>query len=304
MKILVTGAAGFIGSNLTKKLEQVYPDASIVAVDDFSSGIKENLKDFKGVVLNGRIENINFLKTLEGPFDVIFHQAAITDTTVTDEERMMDVNVFAFEKLLKLVDPQKTKIVYASSAGVYGNGPVPMKETQVLLPLNAYARSKAKLDEVAMDFAAKTGMTIVGLRYFNVYGPGEPQKGKAASMIYQLARQMIEGHHPRIFKYGEQDRDFIYVKDVVNANLKASNSEASCVVNVGTGVATSFNKIIEILNAVLGTDFKPEYFDNPYDFYQDHTLADTSSAKGKIGFEAKYSIEEGIEDYVRNYLIS
>ncbi len=303
MKILVTGAAGFIGSNLAKKLEKVYPDASIVAVDDFSCGIRDNLSDFGGEVLSGKIEDNEFLKSIGHPFDIIFHQAAITDTLVSDEERMTEVNVHAFERLLKLSVPGKTNIVYASSAGVYGNGEIPMKEGQKLSPLNAYARSKAKMDEIAAEFASKTGMKIVGLRYFNVFGPFEAQKGHAASMIYQLARQMISGKHPRIFKYGEQSRDFIYVKDVVSANLKAAQADASCVVNVGTGSDTTFNRIIEILNGVLGTDFEPEYFDNPYDFYQDHTLASTELAAEKIGFRAEWSIEKGIEDYVKNYLL-
>ncbi|MCD6422580.1 MAG: ADP-glyceromanno-heptose 6-epimerase [Elusimicrobia bacterium] len=300
MRILVTGGAGFIGSNLSLALEKKFPEAQIFAIDDLRSGSVENLKGFKGKFLKGKIEDKNFLKNL-GTFDVIFHQAAITDTTILNKEEMFSVNVGGFENIVEILKEQGT-IVYASSAGVYGNGPVPMKENQKLLPHNIYAESKVKLDEVAMKIAKEKNLTIAGLRYFNVYGPREKYKGKSASMILQLAKQMISKKRPRIFKWGEQKRDFIYVKDVVEANLKALGAGKTGIFNVGTGVATSFNKIIEILNHTLGTDFEPEYFDNPYGFYQDLTQADTTLAEKQIGFKAKWSIEEGISDYINNYV--
>jgi len=300
MRILVTGGAGFIGSNLSLALEKKFPEAQIFAIDDLRSGSLENLKGFKGKFFKGKIEDKNFLKNL-GTFDVIFHQAAITDTTILNKEEMFSVNVGGFENIVEILKKQGT-IVYASSAGVYGNGPVPMKENQKLLPHNIYAESKVKLDEVAMKIAKEKNLTIAGLRYFNVYGPREKYKGKSASMILQLAKQMISKKRPRIFKWGEQKRDFIYVKDVVEANLKALGAGKTGIFNVGTGVATSFNKIIEILNHTLGTDFEPEYFDNPYGFYQDLTQADTTLAEKQIGFKAKWSIEEGISDYINNYV--
>jgi ADP-L-glycero-D-manno-heptose 6-epimerase len=139
----------------------------------------------------------------------------------------------------------------------------------------------------------------VGLRYFNVYGPRESFKGKAASMIYQLALQMKEGKRPRIFEFGEQFRDQIYVKDVVEANLQAMEAPSG-VYNVGTGKPTTFNKIVEVLNKVLKTNLEPEYIKNPYtQFYQDQTLADMNLSASKMGFVAKYDIESGIEDYMR-----
>jgi ADP-L-glycero-D-manno-heptose 6-epimerase len=144
---------------------------------------------------------------------------------------------------------------------------------------------------------------VAGLRYFNVFGPREYFKGSAASMIYQLAQQMLAGKRPRIFKWGEQRRDFIYVKDVVEATLRAREARRNTVVNVGTGQSTSFNEVIEALNEGLGTNLQPDYFDNPYDFYQNFTQADMTRAKREIGFEAKYSTREGILDYVRNYLL-
>lgn len=295
MKILITGGAGFIGSNIALELQRRFPQSSITVVDDFSSGNIANLQGFTGEIIRGRVDDRDFIGSLP-QYDVIFHEAAITDTTIEDENSMFRVNVKGFQNILEIVG--SAIVVYASSAGVYGKGPVPMKETQPLQPLNAYALSKAKMDEIAMSFAKREGKKIIGIRYFNVYGPGEKYKGKAASMIWQLSQQMKQGKRPRIFKYGEQQRDFIYIKDVIEATIKAVECPKSCIINIGTGIATTFNYIIEVLNKVLGTSLEPDYFDNPYGFYQNYTLADVTLAKELIGFTAKYSIYEGIKDYL------
>jgi ADP-L-glycero-D-manno-heptose 6-epimerase len=118
-------------------------------------------------------------------------------------------------------------------------------------------------------------------------------------MIWQLSRQMLTGKRPRIFKHGEQFRDFIYVKDVVAANLKAMEAGTSGVFNVCTGKKTTFNKIIEVLNKELSADLSADYFDNPYAFYQDQTLGDPAAAERALGFKAKHSIEEGIREYMQ-----
>ncbi|MBU4128860.1 ADP-glyceromanno-heptose 6-epimerase [bacterium] len=292
MKILITGGAGFIGSNLSLTLQK---DNSITVVDNLLSGNTKNLESFQGNLITDDITSMNLLKSFKD-IDVIFHQAAITDTTVSDEKRMMEVNVGGFRRILDLALRKRVTLVYASSAGVYGNGKCPMREDQELSPQNVYARSKLLMDEIAIKYKDK--IRIIGLRYFNVYGPREGYKKKAASMIYQLAQQMKASKNPRIFKYGEQSRDFIYVKDVVDATIRAMKAKESGVVNVGTGVVTTFNRVIEILNEVLGTSYEPEYFDNPYSFYQDETRADINRAEELLGFKARYSIEEGIKDYL------
>lgn len=299
MRILITGGAGFIGSNLALEIQKRFPNFKIVILDDFSCGTIENLKDFKGKIIKGSIEDESLIKSLKGEnFEIIFHQAALTDTTIEDRDKMMRINLEGFRNILNLARSTNSKVIYASSAGVYGNGPVPMKESQKLLPLNAYAESKVKADLLAMDFTKENNLKIIGLRYFNVYGPRERHKGKAASMIWQLYCQMRKGESPRVFKYGEQKRDFIYIKDCVEATIKAMELEESIILNVGTGEAVTFNRIIEILNKVLNTNLSPVYFDNPYDFYQNSTLADTTLLEKILKFKARYSIEEGIFDYV------
>jgi ADP-L-glycero-D-manno-heptose 6-epimerase len=132
-----------------------------------------------------------------------------------------------------------------------------------------------------------------------VYGPDEAHKGAAASMIYQLAKQIQAGKQPRIFKYGEQQRDFVYVKDVVEATLLAAEADHSGVYNVGSGRPTSFNEIVALLNKALGTDYDPDYFDNPYPFYQPHTEADVTRARAELGYAPSYPIDRGIAEYVK-----
>jgi len=299
VRILITGGAGFIGANLTLEVQRKFSSAQVTILDDFSSGSIENIKDLKiADLIRGKIEDENLINSLIGKkFNFIFHQAALTDTTVEDLKRMMGVNVDGFKNILNLARKENSRLTYASSAGVYGNGPIPMKESQRLSPLNTYAASKVRMDRLAVEFGKVTNLKIIGLRYFNVYGPREAHKGKSASMIWQLACQMKEGRNPRIFKYGQQERDFVYIKDVVEAAIKAMEVKKSSIVNIGTGQKTNFNQIVEILNRVLGTNFEPEYFDNPYNFYQNHTQADTSLAKRLLGFKARFSSEEGMKDY-------
>lgn len=296
-KYLVTGGAGFIGSNIAKTLEAQGHEVTVL--DDFSkNGHFKNLIGFKGDVITADL--FEYMPT-DMYFDAIFHEAAITDTTVMDQKAMMEQNVEAFKNLLSFAaENEIKKVVYASSAATYGNGPVPNVETQPTHPENVYGFSKAIMDNVARQFAEDNNdMTIIGLRYFNVYGPGEYYKGKMASMVYQLYNQMKAGKRPRVFKNGEQQRDFVYVKDIVKINLCAlNNGKETGVYNAATGIPRDYNTIIRCLNKELGTHLEPEYIDNPYPFFQVKTQADITKSKEKLGYEPDYSLEAGIADYV------
>jgi len=295
MRALVTGGAGFIGSNLALELEKL--GYKVTVIDNFVSGDFKNLTQFKGEVIAENVLDVDWSTRILKP-DVIFHQAAITDTTILDQKYMVRENFEGFYKIIQFAVKNKAKLVYASSAGVYGNGPSPQDENQKLSPLNPYAFSKYLMDQYVFDLIKNAPITIVGLRYFNVFGPREQHKKMAASMIYQLYLQLKEGKRPRIFKYGEQKRDHVYVKDVVRANLLAAESKKSGVVNVGTGIGTSFNELVSELNKALGTSLEPDYFDNPYDFYQNDTCANAFRAKELIGYNPEFSFANAVKDYV------
>ena len=295
MKALVTGGTGFIGSNIVRALLARGDDVSITGHD-----AEQRLPDFKGKLLQPSLVGIDW-EALP-PVDVVFHQAAINDTTSADLREMLHANVTASLALFEHVVQQGCKrIVYASSTAVYGDGPAPYKEEQSLHPLNPYAQSKKQLEEETARFAKEhPDVIIVGLRYCNVYGPGESHKGARASMIYQLAQQMRQGS-PRLFKSGEQRRDYIYIKDVVEANLQAAKAASSGIFNCGSGTAISFNDVVQLLNKVLGTARTPEYIDNPYAAsYQSYTQCDMGRAKERLGFTPRYTVESGIQDWVQS----
>lgn len=295
MKVLVTGGAGFIGSNLALRLEKLGHDVWIV--DDFSSANQQNLSSFQGKVLH---HDLSASLTVPKDFEVIFHQASITDPRYPNDEVLWQKNVGGFEKILDFALRNKARLVYASTAGLYGNGPVPMQEEQEKHCMTAYALSKLKMDEIAGQFFSE--LPIIGLRYFNVFGPGEKFKGQAASMVFHLWTQMASGERPRLFKWGEQIRDFVYVDDVVEANLCALNAPSG-IYNVGTGEGTTFNQLVNYLNEAMGTKYEPHYFEMPFSAtsYQNHTWANTEKAEKMLGFKAGWKTKQAVSDYV-NFL--
>ncbi len=297
--ILVTGGAGFIGSNLTLRLQELHPKAWITVIDDFRSGNFKNLQGFRGDFVAADLSRLDWKAQFQKPcWDAVFHLASITDTTEHNQFLQTHDNVEAFRKLLDFVAPSKTPIVYASSAATYGISGGVNHEDDAPAPANIYAFSKVQLDNMARRYASlHPDLKIVGLRYFNVYGPREAHKGIPASMIYHLAQQMISGKTPRIFKFGEQMRDFVYVMDIVNYTIRALTAPQSAILNAGSGQPRPFNDIITILNKVLSTSLKPEYFDCPYPFYQPHTEADMSNTQRVLGVKSEYSLEKGIQDY-------
>jgi ADP-L-glycero-D-manno-heptose 6-epimerase len=175
-----------------------------------------------------------------------------------------------------------------------------MKESQAPNPLNVYAFSKLVMENLAKAYEPRLKHPIIGLRYSNVYGPGEAHKGKFASMIYQLAKQMHGGSRPRIFHAGQQRRDFVYIDDVVQINLKALKAQTSGVFNAGYGDAFSFNQVVEQLNRVLKTNLAPDYFENPYSFTQDWTQTDLTEAQRALGYAPEYDLKRGIDSYFQS----
>lgn len=310
--VLITGGAGFIGSNLAFYFQENHPDAKVVIFDSFrtgetfdngnlkSFGHYKNLMGFKGEIISGDLNNPVDLHRLEDfKFDVIFHEAAISDTTVQDQKIMIDTNLNAFKDLLQMAKRMDAAMVYASSGATYGKLPGPHyvgKEA----PANIYGFSKLAMDHLAYDWIKKERFPIVGLRYFNVYGPREFYKNRTASMILQFGHQILAGQNPRLFKGSDAiKRDFIFIDDVIQANIKACSPKQSGVYNVGTGLARSFQDIVDILQKELETDLTCEYIPNPYERqYQFFTQADIEPTKAFLDYTPEFTLEAGIKAYI------
>ncbi len=304
---IVTGGAGFVGSRLALRLQKEYPNDRVVVVDDFSSGRFENLKGFKGGVITVDVSDINTLMKVLQPndkVDCVFHNAAITDTRIHDQARMMRVNTESARYLSGFVERCGAKLIYASSSAVYGQHPhQPMVVGQYENPLNIYAFSKLAMDNLQLVDGS------IGLRYFNVYGPGEQYKDETASMIYRLYRQMLghfddgisPGRPVRLFKgSGHMKRDWVHVDDVVNANLAAMDCETGGIYNVGSGKPASFLQIVEMLTIAMGVKNPGiEWIQNKTpQFYQQFTHADIKKTRKDLtGFEPR-SPTVGIGGYV------
>ncbi|PAF48481.1 ADP-glyceromanno-heptose 6-epimerase [Helicobacter sp. 12S02634-8] len=309
--ILITGGAGFIGSNLAFYFQENHPESRVVVFDKFrnegtsssgnptSLGHFKNLIGFKGEVIVGDINRIEDLEDIAAlNFDYIFHQAAISDTTISDQELVMRTNHEAFLNLLHIASEKNATVIYASSAGTYGNTSAPNSVGVGENPENIYGFSKLRMDEsVRRILQDNPKAPIIGLRYFNVYGEREFYKGKTASMILQLGLQALRDKKVRLFASGEQRRDFVYIQDVIQANIKALEVKKGGIYNVGYGESRSFNDIVCCLKNELG-DFAVEYIHNPYAFFQTHTQADIQETMTDLGYQPRYNLESGIKSYI------
>lgn len=315
-RIIITGGAGFVGSNLVRQLQDDDPQARLLVIDDFRTGTFANLTSegehgwsFRGEVIARPLGELDLYSLMdEFEPDIIFHEASITDTTVADQAKMIADNVEPFETLVNIAVEDGIRLVWASSAATYGtraNGAAqdrrPFELDDAGAPANVYGFSKWVMENITRQALEKNPEAhIVGLRYFNVFGPGEQNKGHMASMIYKLAIDMLNGKRPRVFHDGSQARDHIYVRDVVDATIAGSlDAAVSGVYNVGAGKATSFNQIIDALNEALGTALAAEYFDNPYAFYQSYTCADISRTKSGLKWAPRYDPPKAVAEYAR-----
>jgi ADP-L-glycero-D-manno-heptose 6-epimerase len=307
--IIVTGGAGFIGSNLVKDLNQKGYD-DILIVDDLRDGTKfKNIIDCK---ISDYSDKNDFLTKINndtsfGKIEAIFHQGACTDTTEWDGNFMLRNNYAYSKTLLGYCLKHKIPFIYASSAAIYGANNTFIEHPNNEMPLNVYGYSKLLLDQYVRRILPKAQSQIVGLRYFNVYGPREQHKGTMASMVFHLNNQFKKNQTLNLFEgsdgygNGEQCRDFIYVGDVADVNLWFwQHPTLSGIYNVGTGHSQTFNDMANTIIAWYGSG-KIEYIpfpDNLLDHYQSFTQADISKLR-KAGYNGTFrTIEEGIKSYL------
>tara|TARA_B100000427_G_scaffold131884_2_gene109709 strand:- start:654 stop:1604 length:951 start_codon:yes stop_codon:yes gene_type:complete len=305
--IIVTGSNGFIGSNLIKGLNSM-GITNILAVDDHENfPPSENLSncEFKDLV---KIEDIDKLLRKYPNKDIshIFHQGACSDTMEKDINYMLKNNYLFSKDLLTLALEKNINFIYASSASVYGDGKIFEEDKKYEKPINLYAYSKFIFDQYVRELMNKNDSQIVGLRYFNVYGPNEQHKGRMASVAFHLHQQLKESKSIKLFEGsdgyedGEQKRDFIHVDDVVKVNLWFMKNEVSGIFNVGTGLSQSFN---DVANAVIKWNKKGkiEYIPFPEELigsYQSYTQANIDQLRN-AGYKDEFlTVEEGVSSYL------
>ncbi len=316
--IVITGAAGFIGSYITSYLNKQGFE-NLILVDDFSNSQKvNNLKGKKFSLKIHREQFFDWLKIHPNTINYIFHLGARTDTTEMDYEVHKKWNLDYSKHVWEYCTENSIPLLYASSAATYGNGELGYKDDHDIVaklqPLNPYGVSKNEFDNWVLQ-QKSTPPFWAGVKFFNVYGPNEFHKGRMASVIFHAYHQikkngsvkLFRSHNPS-YKDGEQMRDFVYVKDVVSMCVwLMQNQPANGLYNVGSGKARSFNDLVKAIFTALKIDANIEYIDTPEDIrdkYQYFTEADMQKLIS-VGYDnGFYSLEDGVKEYVANYLQS
>lgn len=298
MRALVTGGAGFIGSNLAREL--LSRGHQVAVLDNFSTGHLSNLDDTDVTVVEGDLRSYERVAAAVNGVEVVFHQGALPSVprSIQDPLTSTAVNVEGtLNVLLAARDAGVRRVVFASSSSVYGNAPgMPRREDQALAPLAPYAVAKLAAEQYCMVANRVYGVETVALRYFNVFGERQDPLSGYAAVIPKFIRMMLEGEAPTIFGDGETSRDFTHIENVIQANLAAAEAPTAAgrVLNVAIGTSHTLNQLVAILRDLLGSDLEPKYADpRPGDVPE--SLADISLAKEIIGYSPSVGFEEGLE---------
>jgi len=306
MRALVTGGAGFIGSNLARALLDGGHEVRVL--DNMSTGNPANLTDIDIELVEGDLRSYERVSTAARGVDVIFHQGALPSVprSIQDPLTSNAVNVEGtLNVILAARDHGVRRVVVASSSSLYGDAPgMPREETQALAPLAPYAVSKLATEQYALVANRVYGVETVALRYFNVFGERQDPHSGYAAVIPKFIRMMLDGEPPTIFGDGETSRDFTHIENVVRANLAAATEDAAAglAINVATGEAHTLNQLVAELNELLGTDFEPQYLDSrPGDVPA--SLADISRAREVLRYEPTVDFVTGLRrtiDWIAN----
>ena len=298
-RVLVTGGAGFIGSNVANHLAT---DNEVTALDDGYLGTPEHLTDEVRFVERSVLE-----EDLPTDVDVLIHLAALSSRAMheDDPQRGARVNVEGFVNTVEQArrDGCET-VVYASTSSIYSGKPRPSDESLDVTAATGYEASKLARERYGEYYADFYDMAMAGLRFFAVYegyDGAESHKGGYANLVTQFADRIADGESPEIWGDGTQTRDFTHVDDVVRAIVGAADAELTGIYNVGTGRETSLNDLVGLLNDELDASIDPTYVENPQTNYVHHTQADHSKLTDAIGWEPRVSLEEGIERVCAGY---
>jgi UDP-glucose 4-epimerase len=306
-KVVITGGAGFIGSNLADELVGI--GHRVVIVDNLSTGKMSNIESCLGngnvELIRGSITNLSLLQKAFSGAEYVFHQAALPSVprSINAPKASNNVNINGtLNVLIAARDNGAKKVVFASSSSVYGDTPtLPKVEDMAPNPLSPYAVTKVAGEYYCSVFNKIYNLKTVCLRYFNVYGPRQDPNSAYAAVIPLFFQKALSGESPVIFGDGEQTRDFTFVKDVAQANIRAAESDATGIFNLGNSERVTINQLTELIIKIVGnTKVKPVYKDpRPGDIL--HSLADNSRAKG-FGYDPQYNLEKGLKETYKAFV--
>lgn len=299
-RVLVTGGAGFIGSHLTRRLTTL--NADVIVLDNFSSGLKENLSFYSGELVESNVIDGSVFNEINGDIDYVFHFGAPSSVILFNKDPVscfnetcsgfLNIINFAIKKNVK-------KIVFPSSGSVYGSVSPPQSEKDTPAPLNIYGLAKLTCEHIAQFYSPQ--IRSVGLRIFAGYGPGESHKGEISSPVTLFLRSLLKNQKPVVYGNGLQRRDFVYIDDIVEAILKSAQNamfeNPFQIVNVGSGRSYSFNETIALINEFLGTNIETVFTSKPAT-YLERTLADTTFLREKLGL-TPILLEDGLKRYLQ-----
>lgn len=302
MSILVTGGAGFIGSNLVEDL--LASGKKVTVLDNLDTGSTSNLKNLSGdlEVIEGNCVDVSKFNLKP---DAIYHLGIPSSSPMYKRNfflvgEAINGSIAVFE----LARSAKCRVVYASSSSLYSGLTPPHSEDMSIQVADYYTEARFAIERIAELYKRLFSVPSAGMRFFSVYGPKEKAKRQYANIVSQFLWEMMKGKSPVIYGDGTQTRDFIYVKDVVRAMILAMDSDYHGILNVGTGTAYSFNDVVDLINEErinegIGSEIKPKYVDNPIKNYVSRTLADMSKAKEILGFEAHFTLNDGIRNLIK-----
>lgn len=302
LKILITGGAGFIGSNIADYWAK--QNAEVIVLDNLRTGKLENISNSKIKFINGSITNRDVISSIMDDVDYIFHLAALVSVpeSIINPFECVEINVKGLLNILESAKEKKVKkIVFSSSAAVYGDNPISPKTTDLVLsPKSPYGITKLDGEYYLQTYLENYGLNFVVLRYFNVFGPRQDPNSQYAAAIPIFISKALKNEDIIIYGDGEQTRDFIFIDDVVNANFLASRASANGVYNVARGEATSVNDIVNTILKLTNSKSKIIYAEpRPGDIK--HSLASIEKTKCDLNFYFKISLEEGLKKTIEYF---